>query len=381
MFFSKKEDEKQDLVETNLEDQFLSDIKAPPIDTFKIKAPQPDEMPQIQQNIPVEPKKEPEEDLNCSLDFIPFSDLYFTPEKIPYIPDPRYDYGLKVLKCCDAMDFYKLLEDTYAGDPSFSVHYKSTSYRVERIMTSTGVHYTARRMPSKIPDIDQIGLPPVLVKQLKSLNKATGLILISGPTGMGKTTSASALLRYFLENEGGFAYTIEDPPEMPMDGVYNAKMGGIGLCKQTEVIKRNWQANLESALRSRPRYLFVGECRTPETANALLRAATSGHLVISTIHANGLEDSLNSIVKYAVASGLNEELAADLLARGILATINQKLEKRNGKLFPTAHFCFANPDLMEADQMRMLVRDTKINLATLRESQLAKLNQGIPLFK
>ena len=234
-------------------------------------------------------------------------------------------------------------------------------------------------MPREVPDVYQLGMPEILINHLCSLNQATGLILLCGPTGMGKTTTATALLKYFLENEGGFAYTIEDPPEMPLDGVYHAKKGGLGVCKQTEVINNNWELGLRSALRSKPRYILIGEIRTGETASEMLRAATSGHMVISTIHANNLEDGLNSVIKYAAASGMNESLAADLLARGILGVIHQRLSGTS-KMVPMLRYCFANPDPMEADQMRMVIRDGKINLATLMEAQMAKMIQGKPLF-
>lgn len=67
--------------------------------------------------------------------------------------------------------------------------------------------------------------------------------------------------------EGGFAYTIEDPTEMPLDGVYRSVRGGLGLCKQTQPVNGNWGASLKSALRSKPRYILVGEIRTPDTAS------------------------------------------------------------------------------------------------------------------
>ena len=313
------------------------------------------------------------------IDDIWFSDLYFTPEKIAYVHDKKSSYGLKVFEAEDLMDFHKALEEGFQGSSSYSMHFGDSLYRIERIKTVSGIHYTARRMPKTVPDVYQLGMPEILVNHLTSLNKATGLILLCGPTGMGKTTTATALLKFFLENEGGFAYTIEDPPEMPMDGLYHAKKGGLGLCKQTEVVNNNWELGLRSALRSKPRYILVGETRTAETAAELLRAATSGHLVISTIHANNLEDGLTSLIKYAAASGMNEGLAADLLARGILGVIHQKLTG-TVKLMPTLHYCFANPDPMEADQMRMTIRDGKINLATLMEAQMAKMIQGKPLF-
>ncbi|MBP5535094.1 MAG: Flp pilus assembly complex ATPase component TadA [Alphaproteobacteria bacterium] len=331
----------------------------------------------LAQQVIEQPKEEPSAP---KIDDVWFSDLYFTPEKIAYVRDKKTQFGLKVFEAEDLMDFHKALEEGFQGSSSYSIHYGLSLYRIERIKTVTGIHYTARRMPREVPSVYQLGMPEILVKYLTSLNGATGLILLCGPTGMGKTTTATALLKYFLENEGGFAYTVEDPPEMPLDGLYQAKSGGLGLCKQTEVVNNNWELGLRSALRSKPRYILVGETRTGETASELLRASTSGHLVISTIHANNLEDGLGSLIKYAGASGMNEELAADLLARGILGVIHQKLTGTQ-KLTPVLSYCFANPNPMEADQMRMVIRDGKINLATLMEAQTAKMIQGKPLFE
>ena len=321
--------------------------------------------------------KQPEE--LTRIDDVWFSDLYFTPEKIAYVHDKKTRFGLRVFEAEDLMDFHKALEENFQGSSSYSIRYGTSLYRIERIKTISGIHYTARRMPREVPDVYQLGMPEILINHLCSLNQATGLILLCGPTGMGKTTTATALLKYFLENEGGFAYTIEDPPEMPLDGVYHAKKGGLGVCKQTEVVNNNWELGLRSALRSKPRYILIGEIRTGETASEMLRAATSGHMVISTIHANNLEDGLNSVIKYAAAAGMNESLAADLLARGILGVIHQRLSGTS-KMVPMLRYCFANPDPMEADQMRMVIRDGKINLATLMEAQMAKMIQGKPLF-
>ena len=84
-----------------------------------------------------------------------------------------------------------------------------------------------------------------------------------------------------------------------LDGEYKALNGSLGLCKQTQPQNDDWGASLRSALRSRPRYIMVGEIRTPEAASECLRAATSGHLVLSTIHAATGTDAIQSIVKYA----------------------------------------------------------------------------------
>ena len=111
-----------------------------------------------------------------------------------------------------------------------------------------------------------------------------------------------------------------------------------------------------------------------------LVAATSGHLVLSTIHANGVEDALNSMVKYAASTGLDEGLVSDLLARGILGVIYQRLEGVE-KLKLHYETAFANPNTAMADQMRMAIRDGKINLATFMETQKTRLERGMPMFK
>lgn len=315
-----------------------------------------------------------------SLNSFFFADLWLTPERITYIRDVNTKFALVPLETEDMEDFRKALEQGYTGSSSYSLKFAGESYRVERIMTISGIQYNCRKMPKTTPDIFKLGLPEPIVRQLVSLSQESGLILIGGPTGMGKTTTCSALIKKYLENDGGFVYTIEDPPEMPLDGLYHAKNGGLGLCKQTPVENERWGDALKSALRSRPRYILVGEIRTPETASQTLRAATSGHLVISTIHANSVEDALNSVIKYATAAGLQESLAADLLGRGILGCIHQKLEGTK-VLRPALSCAFANPNPTIADQMRMIIRDGKINLATLMEAQMTKLYQNKPIFK
>ena len=315
-----------------------------------------------------------------SVSSIPFADLWYTPEKIAYIRDESTKFALIPFEADDLKDFYKALEQGYTGASSYALKFAGESYRIERIVTITGVQYNCRKMPTKTPDIYTLGLPEPIVDYLVGLSQEAGLILFGGPTGMGKTTTASALMRKYLERDGGFMYTIEDPPEMPLDGLYHAANGALGLCKQCPVENERWSDGIKSALRSRPRYILVGEIRTPETASQVLRAATSGHLVLSTIHASSVEDSLNSILKYAAGAGLAESLVADLLARGILAVVHQKLEGTE-KLRPVLHTAFANPNPLAADQMRMSIRDGKINLGTLMEAQTSKLFQGKPLFR
>ncbi len=309
-----------------------------------------------------------------------FSDIWFTPENIAYVRDVRTHFALTPIETPDLEDFRRALEQGYQGASSYAIKFAGDSYRVERVMTNDGVQYNCRKMPTSTPEIEDLGFAPPIVKHLSSLVRSAGLLLFAGPTGQGKTTSASAIMKRFLDTEGGFLFTIEDPPEMPLGGLYHAKNGGLGLCKQTPVENDQWGACLRSALRSKPRYILVGEIRTPETASQCLVAATSGHLVLSTIHANGVEDALNSLIKYAASTGLDESLVSDLLARGILGVIYQRLEGVE-KLKLHYETAFANPNTAAADQMRMAIRDGSINLATFMETQATRMSKGLPMFK
>lgn len=312
---------------------------------------------------------------------IPFSDIWITPNKKAFIPDMTSNNGLILLeRIADLNSFIEILETSFIDLPSYSITHNGIVYRIERTETINGIQYSARRMPIKTPDITILGYSKKLIKLLLSLSNSSGLVLVGGATGSGKTTMISSLLKAFLLKEGGFAYTIEDPPEMPLDGIYKSKMGTLGLCKQTTPPNSKWGEGVKSALRSRPKFILVGEIRTPDTASEVLRAATSGHLVLSTIHANSVEDCITSLIKYASSKSMTEELAADLLSRGILTIFHQTLANSNNQLTPSVSTLFANPVAGAPCPIRVSIKSRDVNLATHLEAQAAKLTQGIPLW-
>lgn len=311
----------------------------------------------------------------------PFSDLYITPDRKCYTWAAKSDAGLKVVDFVDYAEFLYEMEKAYDGNdgnPSFLLTYKGRHFRVERTVSGDGPQFCARKMPTKVPNLDKLGLPIGLHKYLLSLAGRSGLILLAGPTGSGKSTTISSLLQEYLQQKGGYCFTVEDPIELPLDGVYLTPSGELGLCKQTTPPKGIWAEGIKSALRSKPRYIYLGEIRDPQVASEALRAATSGHLVFSTIHANNVSDAINSLVKYAASSGISEEMAYELVANGFLACIHQILTGAPKHVEVT--YIFANPDLSAGCQVRSMFRNGKLNLSTIMEQQKIKIDKSMPLF-
>lgn len=203
-----------------------------------------------------------------------FSDIYVIPDGTAYIWGRKTPSGLVPTEPDDYYEFLQALIDTYDGqNPSYLVKFKGLNYRVERTVTMEGQQFCARKMPYKIPELNKLGIEEHLAQYLRSLSGAPGMILLAGTTGSGKTTTIAALLREYLTTDGGYAFTLEDPIEMPLDGTYKTTKGELGICKQMNPPGGSWEAGLRSMLRSKPRYVYLGEIREPIIASEALRAA------------------------------------------------------------------------------------------------------------
>lgn len=239
------------------------------------------------------------------------------------------------------------------GASDGSIDFEGVRLRLSRQqMSDHSTWVCGRRINTIIPDINKLGYIQYILDSIHGLGKRDGLILVSGATGHGKTTTAVAMLADFLRSYGGTAVTIEDPVEFMLKG----RHGDGGQCFQVEVHgEEEWAICLKRALRWAPRYIYVGEIRTPKAAEQVLRAATTGHLVITTVHAGSPEEALMGLIflaEQAMGPGVQ-----NILAAGLTALINQTLKEAG----PTVRYLFTEPD-SPGDPIRSLIRENKIGM-------------------
>lgn len=181
----------------------------------------------------------------------------------------------------------------------------SAVFRVERSTNAVdGAWFRLRRTMQELPSLDALlaRIPDQITQKMLSPElKDGGLVLVCGPPGAGKTTTASAFIASRLVKFGGMAWTVEDPPEiLSLNGWH-----GKGYCTQTEVLHgdEGWSASIRSLLRSQPvsstLILFVGEIRTSQAAQMIVRAASNGFLVITTSFATDIINGIESIAQMA----------------------------------------------------------------------------------
>jgi len=174
---------------------------------------------------------------------------------------------------------------------------------------------TMRLVPLLIPTIDELGLPSA-IKDITNLNN--GIVMITGPTGSGKSTTMASIIDTINENHQKHIVTIEDPVEfMYTDKKSLVTQRSLGIDVET------FSAGIKFALRQDPDVILVGEIRDRDTMENAMAAAETGHLVLATIHTNSAVQTINRIINLFDES--TRVLAAERIASCLRATIAQKL--------------------------------------------------------
>jgi type IV pilus assembly protein PilB len=217
------------------------------------------------------------------------------------------------------------------GRINFKQQEQQFDIRVSVLPTLFGEKVVLRLLNSDVTDIDlnSLGFSNFdLDNYLQGVKKPNGILLISGPTGSGKTTTLYATLK-LLNKETRNILTIEDPVEYTLEGINQVQL--------KESIGLNFAAALRTFLRQDPDVIMVGEIRDTETANMAIRAALTGHLVLSTIHTNSAWGTVSrlsdmGVPPFLVANTLNTTVAQRLIR--LLCPHCKKKENFSSNLYP-----------------------------------------------
>jgi twitching motility protein PilT len=218
-------------------------------------------------------------------------------------------------------------------------------YRANFFMQRNGVAAVFREIPSAIMTADQLGLPPV-VSKLATLPR--GLVLVTGPTGSGKSTTLAAIVDVANRQRKDHIITVEDPIEF-----VHQSQGCIVNHREVGVHTNSFSTALRGALREDPDVILVGEMRDLETISLAVEAASTGHLVFSTLHTSSAYKSVDRVIE--VFPSQEQPLIRSTLADGLRAVIAQTLFKRIDRKGRVAalEILIANP------AVRNLIREGK----------------------
>lgn len=259
------------------------------------------------------------------------SDLHISPNQPPLV---RIDGDLAPLNNSSAFTaeetkslMHSVMSDAEKKDfantleSDFSTAIEGVArFRVNVFQQMNGVAGVFRVIPEVIPTLDELGLPPIF-KEL--LDLPNGLILVTGPTGSGKSTTLAAMVNYINEKSPVHIITIEDPIEF----THKSKKA---LINQREVHRdtHEFSAALRASLREDPDVILVGELRDLETIRLALTAAETGHLVLATLHTSSAPRTINRIVDVFPAGEKN--MIRNMLSESLQAVICQTLVKKVG---------------------------------------------------
>jgi twitching motility protein PilT len=238
----------------------------------------------------------------------------------------------------------KEYEENLETDFSFEVKDLSR-FRVNAFMQNRGAAAVLRTIPSEILSLDNLGAPQIF-KEI--INQPTGIILVTGATGSGKSTTLAAMVDHINSTKREHILTIEDPIEF----VHENKLCVIN---QREVHRDTHSFNnaLRSALREDPDIILVGELRDLETIRLAISAAETGHLVFGTLHTNSAPKTIDRLIDVFPAA--EKSMIRSMLSESLRAVISQTLLKKIGGGRVAAHEI-----MLGIPAIRNLIREDKV---------------------
>jgi twitching motility protein PilT len=239
----------------------------------------------------------------------------------------------------------KFYEENLECDFSFAIP-NLARFRVNAFVQQRGAGAVMRTIPSKVLTMEELKCPPIF-KDISEYPR--GIVLVTGPTGSGKSTTLAAMIDYINESDHGHILTVEDPIEF----VHESKKS---LINQREVGPHTLSFNnaLRSALREDPDVILVGEMRDLETIRLAMTAAETGHLVFGTLHTSSAAKTVDRVIDVFPAA--EKEMIRAMLSESLRAVISQTLCKtKDGQGRVAAHEI-----MIGTPAIRNLIREAKV---------------------
>ncbi len=241
-------------------------------------------------------------------------------------------------------DKIKVFEET--GDIDFGYEIPGLArFRSNFFVQKYGVGAVFRQIPSTVLTAEQLGLPPILMK-MAMLQK--GLVLVTGPTGSGKSTTLAAMIDYANKNRKDHILTVEDPIEF-----VHKSAGCVVNHREVGLHTKSFGSALKGALREDPDIILVGEMRDLETIALAIEAAATGHLVFGTLHTQSAAKTIDRIIDVFPAS--QQAQIRTTLSEALMGVVAQNLFKRVDK----KGRCACLEILVGTPAIRNLIRENK----------------------
>ncbi len=241
-------------------------------------------------------------------------------------------------------------------------------FRVNVFQQRNSMGMVLRRIQTEIPTLESLGLPPIL-KDISMTKR--GLVIFVGGTGTGKSTSLASMIGYRNQNSTGHIISIEDPIEY-----VHRHMSCIITQREVGVDTESFEAALKNTLRQAPDVILIGEIRTRETMSHAIAFAETGHLCLSTLHANSANQAMDRIINF-FPEDRRDQLLMDL-SLNLKAVIAQRLLPRaDGKGRRAAIEVMINTPLMSDLLLKGAVHEMKVLMTRSTEAGMQTFDQAL----